>query len=152
VPFSTGARLSSLYPRAVPAEIYLPRGNVRVPTTALVFGSMVTGAVLWTGLEVTIGDPFDSVAYPVLLLSVGVVTAWLNPYRTWRWSASIFVGELVAYIALVNVGYGGPLWAVGILFLLNYAVFLLIGGWAFRIVRGNWPLKKTMSKHTGIEE
>jgi hypothetical protein len=84
-----------------------------------------------------VGDPFDSIAYPVLLLGAGAVAGWLNSSGTWRWAASIFVGELAAYLVLVNVGFGGPLWAVGILFLLNYAIFAWIGAAVFASLRRN---------------
>ena len=112
------------------------KSSLRVPTPALVFGSIVTGAVLWTGLEFTVGDPFDSVAYPVLLLIVGVVSAWLNPSGTWRWAASFFFGELVAFMVSVNVGPGGPFGALGVLFLIYYAFYPWIAGRVFVIFWG----------------
>lgn len=93
---------------------------------------------MWAFLGVITEDPFDSILYPVLLIAGGVATAWLNSVGPWRWSVGILLGEIIAYIIDLRLGLGGPLWAVGFLFLFIYATVAWCGSQAFLLVRRSY--------------
>ncbi|MGC4083210.1 MAG: hypothetical protein QM736_14150 [Vicinamibacterales bacterium] len=89
--------------------------------------SMIAGAALWTFLELTVGDPFDTALYPLTLVVLGIVLAALNPERGWRWAVGAVLGEAAALLVSVATVRGGPLWPVGLLYVVAYGLLIWAG-------------------------
>jgi len=100
------------------------------PTNLMSFlMSTVVGAVLWSSLLMAVGDPFDTLLYPLLLIALGAILAALNPRDTWRWALGVVVGEVAAFMVFVASGRGGPLWIVGLMYVLPFGLLVWAGSW-----------------------
>jgi hypothetical protein len=89
----------------------------------------VFGAVLWLEAPRLTGerDAFDSPLYPVYLFLAGAVFAACLKTHGWLAALAILLGQLMGFGTLVARGLGGPLWPLGIAFVVAYSPIALAG-------------------------
>ena len=104
------------------------------------FGIAVTlGALVWVYSRPITGEiePWDADGfyYPAALFLAGMAPALLSTSRFWLLPLGVILGELIVFLFRVYQGPGGPLWPLGVIFLVLYSLPAFLGAGLGVVVR-----------------
>ncbi len=103
-------------------------GNLIVRDTVIFSLGVLFGSSIWLASSTIFGkkEAFDSPYYILVLVIGGALCSFFSKDRSWRWVVAILIGQVIGF-ALLVMKHSGPLWPLGVFFILLYSSVTFLG-------------------------